>query len=95
MIAAHNLSKQYGDHVLFEDVSFSIGDGERVGLVGRNGHGKTTLFNILTGQEPYNSGKIITPQNYRIGYLSQHINFTKDTVLEEACLGLPEDQMHE
>ena len=95
MIAAHNLTKQYGDRVLFEDVSFSIGDGERVGLVGRNGHGKTTLFNILTGQEPYNSGKIITPQSYRIGYLSQHINFTKETVLEEACLGLPEEQIHD
>ncbi|MDT8318688.1 MAG: ABC-F family ATP-binding cassette domain-containing protein, partial [bacterium] len=95
MIAAHNLSKQFGEHVLFEDVSFSIGDGERVGLVGRNGHGKTTLFKILTGQEPHNSGEIIAPQNYRIGYLSQHINFTKNTVLEEACLGLPEDQIHD
>jgi len=93
MITVHNLSKQYGEQVLFRDISFSIGDRERVGLVGRNGHGKSTLFKILTGQEAYDEGKIITPQNYRIGYLSQHIDFTKDTVLEEACLGLPEENM--
>ena len=95
MITAQGLSKQYGEQILFKDVTFSIGDRERVGLVGRNGHGKSTLFKILTGQEPYDKGKIITPQNYRIGYLSQHIDFTKDTVLEEACLGLPEEQMHD
>ncbi len=93
MITVHNLSKQYGKQVLFKNISFSIGDRERVGLVGRNGHGKSTIFKILTGLEPYDSGKIITPQNYRIGYLSQHIDFTKNTVLEEGCLGLPEESI--
>lgn len=95
MITVHNLSKQYGEQVLFKNISFSIGNRERVGLVGRNGHGKSTIFKILTGLEPYDSGKIITPQNYRIGYLSQHIDFTKDTVLEEGCLGLSEESIGE
>ncbi|MDH3973009.1 MAG: ATP-binding cassette domain-containing protein [Deltaproteobacteria bacterium] len=95
MISVQNLSKQYGEQVLFKDASFSIGDRERAGLVGRNGHGKSTLFKILTGQEPYDEGNIITPQNYRIGYLNQHINFTRDTVIEEACLGLREEQIND
>ncbi len=95
MITIQELSKQYGEQILFRNASFSIGDRERVGLVGRNGHGKSTLFKILTGQEPSDSGKIITPSNYKIGYLSQHIDFTKETVLEEGCLGLPEEQIHD
>ena len=95
MITVSGLSKQYGKQVLFSDITFSVGDKERVGLVARNGHGKSTLFKILTGEEPYDEGKIITPQNYRIGYLNQHINFTKSTVLEEACLGLPEENIHD
>lgn len=95
MITIQNLSKQYGEQVLFKDASFSIGDRERVGLVGRNGHGKSTLFKILTEQEPFDQGQIITPRNYRIGYLNQHINFTRNTVLEEGCLGLQEEQIND
>ncbi|OHB50126.1 MAG: ABC transporter ATP-binding protein [Planctomycetes bacterium GWF2_40_8] len=92
MISVQYLSKQYSDQVIFDNVSFNLSPRERIGLVGRNGHGKTTLFRMLTGQEQYDDGIISVPKNYRIGYLSQHINFTRPTVLEEGCCGLPDDQ---
>ncbi|MCX5679365.1 MAG: ABC-F family ATP-binding cassette domain-containing protein, partial [Candidatus Omnitrophica bacterium] len=64
----------------------------KVGLVGRNGHGKTTLFRIIAGEEEPDEGKVFMPNNYSIGYLDQHLKFTKPTVLEEGCEGLgPEE----
>ncbi|HMA82223.1 MAG TPA: ABC-F family ATP-binding cassette domain-containing protein, partial [Candidatus Binatia bacterium] len=66
----------------------------RLGLVGRNGHGKTTLFRLILGQEEPDSGEITIPRNYRIGHLEQHLHFTQPTVLEEAALGLPEEESH-
>jgi ATP-binding cassette, subfamily F, member 3 len=90
MVHVSNLSKAYGLQVIFDDVSFTMNSGERVGLVGRNGHGKTTLFRMLLGEDHPDSGVISLPKDYRIGHLSQHIRFTEDTVLKEACLGLRE-----
>jgi ATP-binding cassette subfamily F protein 3 len=92
VISIKNLSKHYASRVLFEDVSFDLLAGEKVGLVGRNGHGKTTLFRIITGEEEPDEGKVFKPNNYSIGYLGQHLAFTKPTVLEEGSRGLgPED----
>lgn len=92
MISVKNISKRYGTRVLFSDVSFDVLAGERIGLVGRNGHGKTTLFRIITGEEEPEEGKVFKPNNYSVGYLGQHLIFTKPTVLEEGCQGLrPED----
>ncbi len=88
MLQVSNLSKSYGLQVVFDDVSFTMNPGERVGLVGRNGHGKTTLFRMLIGEEQPDSGVISIPTNYTIGHLSQHVHFTEDSVLKEACLGL-------
>jgi len=92
MIKVINLCKSYGGQELFEDATFNINPKERVGLVGRNGHGKTTLFRLILGQETADSGNIGKPKSYRIGYLEQHLNFTQSTILEEACLGLPEGE---
>lgn len=92
MIQVFNLDKSYGKQVLFKNVSFTINTGERVGLVGRNGHGKTTLFKMILGREHPDNGTISIPGNYRIGHLSQHIGFTETTVLKEACLMLPESE---
>lgn len=89
MIAVENLTKSYGSRVMFDGVSFKINTRERVGLVGRNGHGKTTLFRILIGEEEYESGNVAVPKGYRIGHVKQHLEFTKDTVLEEGMLDLP------
>jgi ATP-binding cassette subfamily F protein 3 len=88
MIAVENLSKSYGPQLLFDDISFKINRKERVGLVGRNGHGKSTLFRLLAGLESADSGRIYKPKNYRIGYVEQEPRFTEPTILQEAARGL-------
>ncbi len=85
------LTKGYGQRVLFSDVNFCIGDGERCALVGLNGSGKSTFLKILSGEESYDSGSIVIPQNCRIGSLAQHRIFTGATLVDEAVLGLPEE----
>jgi ATP-binding cassette subfamily F protein 3 len=89
VIQVSNLSKSYGTQVVFDDVGFTVNAGERIGLVGRNGSGKTTLLRMITGEAKPDAGAISIPNNYRVGYLSQHLQFSEDTVLKEACLGLP------
>jgi ATP-binding cassette subfamily F protein 3 len=89
MIAVENLSKSFGPQLLFDNISFKINRRERVGLVGKNGHGKTTLFRILAGLESPDSGSVSIPKNYRIGYVEQEPEFTEQTVLTEAARGLP------
>jgi ATP-binding cassette subfamily F protein 3 len=73
-------------------VSFVLQKGEKCALVGRNGSGKTTLFKILKGEEPADSGRIILPKGYRLGFLDQHTVFKAPTVLEEALRDLPEEK---
>ena len=92
MISAENLSKSYGGQVLFDEVSFQINSRERVGLVGRNGHGKTTLFRMILGEEQPDDGSLNLPRNYRIGHVAQQIRFSEATVLKEGMRGLTEDE---
>jgi len=94
VIKINQLSKSYFDRELFADVIFQVNAGDRLGLVGRNGHGKSTLFKLILGQEEPDSGEITIPRNYRIGHLEQHLHFTQPTILEEAALGLPEEESH-
>lgn len=89
MIRAENITKSFGDHILFDEAGFSVNKGERVGVVGRNGHGKTTLFRMICGEENWDSGNITKPRNYTIGYVKQKIEFTRTTVLDEGMTGLP------
>jgi len=92
MIQSKNLSKHFGAQELFENVTFQIGPRERVGLVGRNGTGKSTLFKLILGELAPDSGEITIPKGYKLGALEQHIHFTKPTVLEECTQVLnPED----
>lgn len=95
MIKVTGISKSYGTQVLFNDLSFNINGKERIGLVGRNGYGKSTLFQILLGKVESDAGSITIPRDYRIGYLEQHIRFTEPTVLAEACRGLPPSEKDE
>jgi len=88
MIGVENLSKSFGGHVLFEGISFQINPRERVGLVGRNGHGKTTLFRMILGEVASDSGTVIVPKNYRIAHVQQNLAFAAETVLAEAATGL-------
>ncbi len=92
MISVENLSKSFGSHILFQGMHFKINPRERIGLVGRNGHGKTTLLRMLTGDEKPDSGQISVPKNYRIGYVRQKIDFKKETVLDECMGGLMESE---
>jgi ATP-binding cassette subfamily F protein 3 len=89
MLSIESIDKGFGDQVLFEDASLQINPGERVGLVGRNGHGKTTLLNMIAGTDHPDDGKITCPAGYRLGVLPQKIRFSKDTVRDEAMTGLP------
>ncbi len=92
MLNLQNLSKGYGSQELFDDVSFQMNRGERLGLIGRNGFGKSTLLRLIMGEEVPDSGRISMPNHYRYGHLAQHLHFTKPTVLEETCLGLQPDE---
>jgi ATP-binding cassette subfamily F protein 3 len=94
MIQVTNIEKSYGKQVLFDGVGFTVNPRERVGLVGRNGHGKSTLFRMILGEEHPDSGAITMASGYTVGHLSQHIHFTEDTVIKEACLALPPNEYH-
>jgi ATP-binding cassette subfamily F protein 3 len=91
MIRINHLTKGYGDHELFEDVTLNIGPKEKIGLVGRNGSGKSTFLKILTGQEHYEGGTIEMPSHFRIQSLEQHLDFTEPTILQQVCQALPTD----
>ena len=89
MIRAEGLSKSFGGRVLFDRVDFTLNSRERLGLVGRNGHGKTTLFRIIAGKETPDDGAVIIPKHYRVGYVRQNLEFTRPTILQEAMTALP------
>ncbi len=95
MIIVDNLSKSYGKQGLFDSISFKVNRKERVGVVGRNGHGKTTLFRMITGEEEPDAGTITKPRKYRIGYVEQWLKFTEPTALAEAAKALPHDAQNE
>lgn len=83
MLTAHHLHKTYGIQPILQDISFSISNNERVGLIGPNGCGKTTLIRILAGLERPDSGMVVsTRPNLRIGYLSQGMAFENDETLQ-------------
>ncbi len=95
MIKLSSINKSHGQQVLFDDLHFAMNKGEKIGLVGRNGHGKSTLIQMILGKQETDSGTIIIPKNYKIGHLEQHLKFTKPTVLEECALGLPDGEEYE
>ena len=90
MLKVQNLSISFDGKEVFNDLNFIVNDREKVGLIGRNGSGKTTLFKILSGKIKDYDGEVSVPKGYRIGYLEQHLKFTQKSVIEEACLALPE-----
>lgn len=91
MIQLTNISKRYGTQELFNDVNLRMNSGQRIGLVGRNGTGKSTLFKLILGEEFYDDGEITIPKNYKIGSLKQHLEFHEKTLVEEVSLSLAED----
>ena len=80
-----NLTKSFGDLVLFENVSLGIAEGQRVGLIAKNGTGKTTLLNIIAGKEGYDSGNIVFRRDLRVDYLEQDPQYPEELTVLEAC----------
>ena len=79
------LTKSFGALLLFENISFSIGEGQRVGLVAKNGTGKSTLLSILSGKEGYDSGDIIFRRDLKVGFLEQSPVFDPEESVLDAC----------
>ncbi len=80
-----NLSKSFGDRVLFSDISFSIAEGQKTALVARNGTGKSTLLSIITGQEGYDSGSVVYANGIKTGFLEQTPEFDPQESVLDAC----------
>ena len=82
-----NISKSFGDLILFNDVSFTVEERQRIGLIARNGKGKSTLLKIIAGEEPLDAGKITMRSGIRVGYLEQEPDFNPELSVLDACLG--------
>lgn len=80
-----NLTKSFGVQVLFHNISFSVGEGQKVGLIAKNGTGKSTLLEILAGKEGYDDGQIIYRNDIRIGFLEQTPKFDAEESVLDAC----------
>ena len=85
LLDIQNVSKAFGAHVLFENISFSIGEGQHVGLIAKNGTGKTTLLSLLSGKESVDSGSIIYRKDIRVGFLEQQPKFDPEESVLDAC----------
>lgn len=94
LLTIENLSKAYTDRVLFQDAAFSIQDGEKIGVIGLNGMGKSTLLKILAGKEETDEGQVIMGNHVKIAYLEQTPQFEENvTVLQAALAGMDINDM--
>ena len=84
-LVVQNLTKSFGAQVLFEDISFGIAEGQKVGLIAQNGTGKSTLLSLLMGKDGYDSGSIVYRNDLRIGYLEQSPKFDPEESVLDAC----------
>ncbi len=80
-----HLSKRIGDLVLFDNISFSVAEGQRIGLIAQNGTGKSTLMNIICGDEDYDDGQIVYRRGLKVGYLEQSPAYPTELTVLEAC----------
>jgi ATP-binding cassette subfamily F protein 3 len=91
MIQIKNLSKGYAHQVLFSEASLVLGEKEKIGVIGRNGTGKSTFFKLLLGEEGWDDGTIEIPEYFKIRSLEQNLNFEEKTLLEQVCVSLPQN----
>lgn len=84
-LQVEGLTKTFGDLILFEKISFGIAEGQRIGLIAKNGTGKTTLLNILAGKESYDEGSVVFRRDLNIAYLEQDPQFPENITVLEAC----------
>ncbi len=94
LLTIERFSKAYTDRVLFEDAAFSIQEGEKIGVIGMNGMGKSTLLKIIAGREETDSGQVVMGSHVKIGYLMQTPEFAQgSTVLSAALMGMDDQDM--
>lgn len=84
-LQVNNLTKSFGDHILFEDITFGVAQGQKIGLIAKNGTGKTTLLNIIAGKEDYDSGSVVFRNDLRVGYLEQAPQYPAGLTVLQAC----------
>lgn len=85
LLDVQNISKAFGAHVLFENISFSIAEGQHVGLIAKNGTGKSTLLSLLSGKDSVDSGSIIFRRDIKVGFLEQQPKFDPEESVLDAC----------
>jgi len=95
MITIQDLSISFDGKALFKDVNVHFNQKEKVGLIGRNGSGKSTFLKLLLKELEPDNGEIKIPRNYKIGYLEQHIRFSHQTIIDEVASVLPEERIYE
>ncbi len=95
MIELINISKSYPTSELYSELNLRLNAGDKVGLVGRNGTGKSTLFKLILGEEHQDSGEIKFPKAYKIGALKQYFDFSEKTLIDETALALSEEDKYD
>ena len=90
-LQVENLTKSYGELVMFDNISFAINEGERIALIARNGAGKSTLLHLIAGRDTADSGSITPRRDLRVAYLEQDPTFDPSLTILEACLGANRD----
>ena len=88
LLQIDSLTKSFGDLLLFNEISFGIAEGDKVGLIAANGSGKTTLLNIISGKEPYDNGRVVFRNDIRVDYLDQSPWFNPELTVLEACFSV-------
>jgi len=95
MIELINISKSYPTGNLYSELNLRLNSGDKVGLVGRNGTGKSTLFKLILGEEHPDHGEIKFPKNYKIGALKQYFDFSEKKLIDETALALGEENKYD
>ena len=93
IITVENAAFSYGDNLIFENVSFAVNEGERVGLIGANGEGKTTLIKLISGENLPDSGQVIKKNSARIGYLEQNGGYISGNTVYEEMLSVFKEEL--
>lgn len=97
LLQIDELTKSVGDRMLFADMTLGVNEGDKIGIIAKNGAGKSTMLRILAGNEDYDSGKITFRNGVRVGYLDQDSMFPSNITIMEACLHaapIPTEEMH-
>ena len=90
-LLVENASKSYGDIALFENITFVVNEGQKLALIAKNGTGKTTLLNILTGKDSFDSGSFYINKDIKVGYLEQDPQFSQELTVFQAAYSAPGD----